>query len=199
VWIPETTRPKYPAPAVCKLAFGCGGLTIAVTLSLRQATRLEFVANAGKVTGYKLHEGWVNNGTTPTQTAVAQYNVANSPDRPSRGTDFAQLPQAERQEYVVGPKASWEVIPVPLSFDMLAATTSGRHVFAWGWVVYRDIFEGTPSRLSEFCFELTNPKWFGADHTNPTTGFTVETLPCQTHNCYDERCEDYAKLSQEIK
>jgi len=155
--------------------------------------------NSGKVTGYKVHEAWVNNGTTPTQTAVAQYNVANWSDRPTHGFDFGQLPQAERQEYVLGPKASWEVISVPLSFDMLATAISGRHVFAWGWVVYRDIFKGSPPRLSEFCFELTNPKWRGGDRTSPSTLFSVDTLPCQTHNCYDEYCDDYPKLSQEIK
>ena len=168
-------------------------------LSIAFSPRLEVVIASNKVTGYRVHEGWTNSGTTPTQAAIAQFNVANWPDRPAHGFDFAQLPQAERQEYVVGPKASWEVISVPLSFDAIAATTNGKHVFAWGWVIYRDIFQGTPPRLSEFCFEMTNPRWFGADHTNPATAFLVDTLPCQTHNCYDERCEDYPKLSQEIK
>jgi len=168
-------------------------------LSIAFSPRVEVVVEAGKVTGYKVHEGWANNGTTPTQTAIAQYNVASWPDRPTQGFDFAQLPQAERQEYVLGPKAGWEVTSVPLSFDTLASVARGNHIFAWGWVVYRDIFKGTPPRLSEFCFELTNPTWSAADHTNPSALFSASTPPCQTHNCYDEYCADYAKISQEIK
>ncbi len=167
-------------------------------LSIAFSPRLEFVVANNKVTGYKVHTGWANSGT-PTQAAIAQFNVAEWPDRPGRGLDFAQLPQAERQEYVVGPKASWEVTTVPPSFDMVASLTSGKHLFAWGWVAYRDIFAGSPPRLSEFCFEFTNPKYSGPDHTSPATGFSLDSPPCQTHNCYDERCEDYPKLSQEIK
>jgi hypothetical protein len=169
-------------------------------LGIAISPRLEAVAPQGKVTGYKVHMGWKNNGTTPTQSALAEFNIADWAERPSRGFDFAQLPQAERQEYVVGPQASWEVLTVPLSFDMLS---DGRHLFGWGWVVYRDIFKGTPVRLSEFCFELTNPKWLGPtgpvvglDRLKPNTLFVLDTPPCQTHNCYDEQCEDYPKLAQ---
>ena len=172
-------------------------LSIAFSPSIEGVLDSRSATNPGKITGYRVHMGWVNNGATPMLTALAEFNVANGADRPARGFDFAQLSQAERQEYVVGPHASWEVLPVPMSFDTLTSTESGRHTFAWGWVVYRDIFKGTPARLSEFCFELTNPKWLGGpDHTNPTNPVSVTTLPCQTHNCYDEQCEDYPKLSE---
>lgn len=168
-------------------------------LNVISGPQMQNVIGEKRITGYTVHEAWINSRTTPTQTAVAQFNVANWQERPQHGFDFDRLPQAERQEYVLGPKAAWEVIPVPVSFDDINASMTGRHIFAWGWVVYRDIFKRTPPRLSEFCFELINPRWSGPDHTNPSVAITLDAPPCQTHNCYDEHCEDYAERVREAK
>ena len=51
--------------------------------------RLEVVA----ASSYKVHKGWVNNRTTPTQAAIAQFNVANWLDRPARELDLLSYPK----------------------------------------------------------------------------------------------------------
>ena len=74
----------------------------------------------------------------------------------------------------------------------------GRHLYFWGWMAYRDVFPGTPIRLTEYCVELANVTATGEEHTSPSTNFNWTTQPCPVaHNCYDEYCPDYEERIQE--
>jgi hypothetical protein len=57
-------------------------------------------------------------------------------------------------------------------------------VVSYGWIKYRDVFEGTPEHQSLFCNELTIifPSAKGQSGT-------VASMPCARHNCTDEECK----------
>ena len=70
-----------------------------------------------------------------------------------------------------------------------------RHLYFWGWVAYRDIFEDSNPHLTEFCNELT------ISEGDITTGEKVRFLQvsCGTHNCADEECRDYAEVKKRLE
>jgi hypothetical protein len=169
---------------------------------------LEPVINGGviptgphpSVTNYRLHLPMINSGTTPTKYSTYEMAVAVQDFAPSEGTDFDALQQAQRYPFVFGPKQTYDGLGDAISVsDIEALRDNKKHAFFWGWIVYRDIFERTPIHLSEFCFNVTNPRWSKPNHTDPTAQMLVTTLPCQTHNCYDEDCKDYSKRIEGFK
>lgn len=135
-----------------------------------------------------------NSGTTPAKDAIEQSTVSIGQPIPQRGLDFDSLPQSERLVYVLGPKATMQMTPMFVSVSDLEAAEQGKkHIFFWGWTTYHDIFNGTPTRLSEFCVQITSVAWSKPDHSSPLTDVNFGSPPCQTHNCYDEDCEDYSR------
>jgi hypothetical protein len=151
------------------------------------------------LTDYVFHIAVINNGTTPTKRAVYQMNEGATDQRPDASVNFDTLPQSEKIPTVFGPKALIDVrIIIPLS-DLEAVQAGRKHVFVWGWSVYRDIFSNTPIRLSEYCEEVTNPKWTGTDHSAPKTDLNINYAPCPTYNCYDDNCEDYSTRISELR
>ena len=145
------------------------------------------------LTEYRVHVPMKNSGTTATKFSTYELAVASLDAAPQEGTNFDALPQSERNQWVFGPQSSYDGLGAPLSIDNLEAVQQGtRHTFVWGWVVYRDTFAKTPLRLSEFCLTITNPRWTKA-HNDATGDTAITTLPCATHNCYDENCADYGK------
>ena len=79
------------------------------------------------------------------------------------------------------------MIPITV-FNEVAAHR--QRLFVWGWTTYRDVFWRTPTRLSEFCTEISNVTGGLSD---PATANSInwQTNACRTHNCYDEDCVDY--------
>jgi hypothetical protein len=101
---------------------------------------------------------------------------------------------------VFGPKQAYEGIPVFVSLaDLNSAEQLKRRIYIWGWVVYRDIFPGTPAHLSEVCLEVLNPQWTKPSHADPTGDLKINSLPCETHYCYDVDCTDYTKRTKDAK
>jgi len=72
--------------------------------------------------------------------------------------------------------------------DVVAAKTGEQHIYIYGWTTYRDVFENTPSRTTELCYEF-HP--IVGDFTNTRGPFGSRTTLCsQRHNCADEECKD---------
>ena len=152
------------------------------------------------ISGYNFNMALVNNGTTPTKSAIYQVNIAVSNSAPSKGLDFSSLQQSEKTPYVFGPRFAAQVKPVFVSLtDIEAVSQAKKHIFIWGWAVYRDIFDGTPTRLTEFCNEVTEPVWTKPTHTDPSAEMGSLFLPCPTYNCYDENCGDYSERIKLLK
>jgi hypothetical protein len=166
------------------------------------ATQRAFISFAGpivvrdirgnKLKGVNFYYVMSNSGTTPASETDLEWNMSLGPTIPQKGLDFETLPQNERTASVLGPKANFQFKPVYLSVEDMEAVADGKeHLFFWGWVTYRDIFKGTPERLSEFCIDVTSATWTKANHTDPMADLTMVTPPCPVHYCYDQKCEDY--------
>jgi hypothetical protein len=154
----------------------------------------------GPLTAYGIHIPMVNSGTTATKYSISELSASVGDLIPNNGTDFESLPHSERNRFLWGPRQAWDGQPLILSLDdMNAVEQKKKHIFLWGWVVYRDIFDGTPIHLSEFCTEITDPKWTKPDHIDVTGDLRVNTMPCPTHNCYDQDCADYTARIRDAK
>src|ERR1700688_1459739 len=124
------------------------------------------IINGKKLKGVNVFYVMQNSGTTPARTGVSEWNLSLGPTIPQKGLDFDKLPQSERLSIVLGPKANFQMTPIGISVEDLEAVGEGKkHLFFWGWTTYRDIFSGTPERLSEFCTDIVSITWAKADHT----------------------------------
>jgi hypothetical protein len=150
-----------------------------------------------KVIGYTFGTAWVNSGSTASKTATMLNSVAVWPAAPQGGFDFDSLPDIGKRSFVFSPKQGTPAPPAFVSLENMEAAAQGKaHVFFWGWVVYHDVFPGTPTRLAEYCIELTNVKWTKVDHSDLGAELTMATPACQTHNCLDGECPDYKKRTE---
>lgn len=134
---------------------------------------------------------WVNSGETPARTGLSHSSWESWPNELPQGFNFPDLGDEKPRNFVLSPKgigSTGMVIPIE-NFDFVRQGKS--HLFLWGWVVYHDIFVGTPKRLTEYCVELTSMKAVKPDITDPTNDLTWQISTCKAHNCYDEDCADY--------
>jgi len=145
-----------------------------------------------KLDGLNFSYFWVNSGSTPAKDGKTEFNVYVGSAFPLASTDFSKLPQSQVMQFVTGPKAGMQTLSVPISLGDLDDIANGKkHMFFWGFAVYRDSFPDTPMRVSEFCTDVTSITFSKADHTDPTGDVNFGTPPCEAHNCYDEACPDY--------
>jgi hypothetical protein len=148
-------------------------------------------ADGKTLKGYNIFFTWINNGTTPTRSALMQANVSVGQDRPSKGLDFSSLPQSQSLTAVLGPRAGIQMPPAFISTEDVESVQDGKkHMFFWGWAVYHDVFSST-ARLSEYCFDVQGATWTKADHNDATGDLSLATPPCGVHFCFNEECEDY--------
>jgi hypothetical protein len=147
-----------------------------------------------KLKGINVFYVMSNSGTTPARAGISQWNLSLGPTVAQKGLDFDTLSQTERLSFVLGPKVLFQLKPISIPIQDLEMIGEGkRHLFFWGWTTYRDIFPGTPQRLTEFCTEIDSLMWSKVDHTDATVEINTSSPPCPTHNCYDEDCEDYSR------
>lgn len=172
---------------------------LAETLAARGAKKDGPPTKPIPLTGYNFHFALTNSGTTPTKGSIFQMTLATQDV--SIPVDFDRLPVGTKTPYVFGPKGSFSGTPVFLTMDVAnQIEKKTTNAIIWGWIVYRDIFPDTPIRLSEFCVQLTNPRWTSSvDHADPAGDILIDNPPCITHNCYDDNCEDYSKRIQDYR
>lgn len=63
-------------------------------------------------------------------------------------------------------------------------------VRVFGWIVYRDVMEGTAMHLSEFCRQVKDARL--SDDVPKKLAFDFDV--CPEHNCSDEYCSDYSEV-----
>jgi hypothetical protein len=93
---------------------------------------------------------------------------------------------------------------IPESWLPLTGSTTNpsiKLIYAWGWIVYKDIFPNTPIHVTEFCNHLLATGYTAPDSDNPlpppvTSNSTITTNweSCKKHNCIDQYCEDYDEV-----
>ena len=133
-----------------------------------------------------------NTGVTPGRSLLARSNVQIWPTIMTESFDFTgETYSPGGTSFVLPGRQATQELRLPIQ-DLIDAMTRSRHLYFWGWVGYRDVFPGTPARLTEFCVELVGITATAADLTAPSTDFRWTMIPCPIpHNCYDENCDDY--------
>ena len=153
------------------------------------------IGTPSKVERLDVHFEWENAGATPTINMETHVNhlwyptsLPNNftyPDLWDDGAPHINTPA------VVGPKATAGTqdarIPIAVIEQFLGHQ---QHIYFWGWTRYKDVFERTPTHLTEFCYELTNVEG-NVTSTNPNESVRVTFSNCPTHNCYEKGCADY--------
>ena len=146
------------------------------------------------VAAYQVLYAWSNSGRSPAKSAISQYNASLSDLRPDRSLDFDSLPTRETLPLIVGPGTVFQLPPVVLTVsDLEDVSTGKKHLFFWGWITYKDGIPDSPTRLTEFCTDVTSINWGSGDHNSLSNNPTLNTPPCAQHNCYYEECGDYAE------
>lgn len=164
---------------------------------LGSATPVRIVGRDHKVESYVFKFEWNNSGVTPTKKMTG--HVSFDLRRDKLPVDFA-FPDIwhEGQTQVYEPlfiaphgflSADSDQIPINGVQAMLAKQA---HIYFWGWVRYRDIFDKTPEHVSKFCVEWTGFAGTGDPFDLNQTISPVPVLSACTDNkrstCYDEQC-----------
>jgi hypothetical protein len=150
-----------------------------------------------KVTDLTLQLPWFNAGTTPIKKGRSQINWHGFPGWGlPNNFDFPDEGRVQPRQFVIPPKGlGTATMDLPITW--LGYFKSGSlRFFVWGWITYHDIFEGTPVRLSEFCYEVKDVKTSSEDITSPSTSTTWQIELCDEHNCFDEECRDYKQRTE---
>ena len=132
-----------------------------------------------------------NIGATPTKNARSHVSFQFGPEKMPKDFRFPDLGSNENTPVVIGPKSSIGSSLLNVDANISKAVQARRmHLYFWGWMSYRDIFENTKQHMTKFCRELTEI------HGDPvgTTGNTkIIFTHCPYHNCTDEECERHTK------
>jgi len=138
---------------------------------------------------------WENSGNTPTPIAAgyANYNILT--DQEFEKFDFREAEGTAFSHTVIGPKQPALTGPLLVPEDDLnAVKLSAKHLIVWGWQVYKDVFwPETKPRLTEYCYDL---KSLIVTENGKST--TLNLAACSRHNCADEQCEDYDRLTSKL-
>jgi hypothetical protein len=141
-----------------------------------------------QVAEYEFILSWVNSGSTAAREFLTHINWDTfltdiPPDFP-----FTDMGTRILQPIFVSPKTTTKSIPLMIDVAIIEAVRVGHiRLFFYGWVTYRDIFEGTPQHITKFCNELyrVDGDPYG---TVPPQILTWHFRPYTRNNCVDEDC-----------
>lgn len=137
----------------------------------------------GAIETWSVAQNWRNSGSTPTNHLRMYINreVRDDPlpdDFPFASADVPLTPA------LIAPGALLGSSQIAVSLDEMREIIAGRmHMYAWGWVEYDDVFEGTPRHRTEFCYKWT----IGGDPSHPERTSTRYDL-YNRHNGADSEC-----------
>ena len=123
---------------------------------------------------WRLTVVWKNGGDTPARNMLVNFNYKEFLGAMPKNFDF---PDAASQPCLIGPKAEIPGNSLVLHRDVLDRLGRGSHkLYLWGWAEYKDVFDGTPRRRTEFCFELRM-------NSDPSSGGMYHSfIPHPRHN-----------------
>jgi hypothetical protein len=104
--------------------------------------------------GQEFSLNWINSGNTPASDVFIQANVQAWRSDLPLNYDFPE--NKENTLGVIGPKNTYGTLARVSKVDLMDSWVANSRIFFWGSVVYKDIFPEDPSRLSEFCVEMTH-------------------------------------------
>ena len=120
---------------------------------------------------WRLHPRWLNAGNTPARNlriAIA-FEIRDEP----YGEDFAfPLDLGSAPPETLAPKSELFTGPFDISAaDLLLVKGGQRNVYVWGLAEYRDVYPGTPLRITKMCVKAVlitgDPMQAWNDQSNP--------------------------------
>jgi hypothetical protein len=140
---------------------------------------------------------WENKGNTPALGVIQGFHITDGLiDEPEERYFNAEKITPPT---IIGPKdfidsnierfSDASFTGSPTGFPKFKKVESTKKIYSWGWIIFRDAFEGTKPHVTEFCQLLQT---VGYDKTSGTPYFTW--TPCAHHNCVDQYCNDYEAM-----
>ena len=98
---------------------------------------------------------WKNSGQTPTKNMMSNVNMWVGEEAGPLPANFDFPDYGKPARTMIGPGAVMHGEKLELTVAQLQKIRAGTaHAYIWAWVEYNDVFEGTPRRRSEACFEI---------------------------------------------
>ena len=153
----------------------------------------------GKVTQRLVPMMWENSGTTPMVEGTAYFGHMKSLGGIPAGFDYPG-DHPEGVNFTVSPKGNKSLDVVINTDELNEIQNKTNRYFLYGTLVYRDVFQDSPIRVTEFCTEITFVMFTNGfqnpDFGDPKMGIGLKTGDCKEHNCYDNYCPDYKKFAK---
>jgi hypothetical protein len=146
--------------------------------------------------GFGISIQFDNSGYTPTRDMTMHVSDRVMNDIP-KGFNFPDLwnagePHVNTPSYIA-PKGRVAIfLPIFVPLDAAKASIANRNLptlYMWGWVKYRDVFNGTKRHQTLFCYKflaIPNPP----DAKGVSSGVSLADNSCPVHNCYDDECKE---------
>ena len=139
---------------------------------------------------WRLRPRWLNTGNTPARQVHAQVQLILSSEVLPGDFEFEIEQLRDTAVVTIAPHTFIESGRVVIWGDDLNAVKKGElHAYLWGILVYRDVFPGTPERITRFCVkaaEVTgNPTLLFNEKTNIVH---IDWATYERNNCVDEDC-----------
>jgi hypothetical protein len=147
--------------------------------------------NTGKIF-WRIRPRWKNSGNTPTRNLwiFTQYELRDT-ELPEN-FPFEIERSFDPRPTLIGPEGCIEGAAFNIfGEDVLAVSKQQKHFYVWGVAHYRDVFPGTPERVTKFCYFVRGTAG------DPLSAYDAKTnlvelffTAYHRHNCADEDCID---------
>jgi hypothetical protein len=169
-------------------------------IDIPQQIQIRTTVEDGKVAFWTPEITIVNDGSTGTYNTLEVVNAYSSEVEMSESCSLPDNGKPRHSD--IGPHES-ELFDAPrIPVAAVQSIQSGGHVYLYGRVVYRDVFQfyshitnGETRHLREFCYELRLDSPAG-DVTSPSYVPPKSLVLYGPHNCTDGDCPDYLEKSR---
>lgn len=146
--------------------------------------------NTDKVRSWRMSIRWKNSGNTHTRHLRMWTNLSVRTDTLLSDFDFPDEGAGDIPT-LIAPQATVDTQELELSLDDLELAIAGkRHLYAWGWAEYDDVFDRTRRHRTEFCYKIN----VGGNPRDPNK-MTFRWITHDRYNGADEECETPLKAT----
>lgn len=149
--------------------------------------------DSGKVF-WRISVGWVNRGKTPAMSCRIVVRPLLSPVRLSGPKELDWKQEEAVNILSVSPGAVIESNVRDCWGSELAQIQSGKQfLYIWGWCDYRDVFDGTPARRTQFAFESSQLSGDPETLWDEKSPMNLHLIHFGSANLVDEDCLVFAR------
>lgn len=150
-------------------------------------------ASDGKQNGIKVEIVWQNAGSTSTKNLIIHRDDSNQQmagwNLPNiKEENLPRLSKPKDLATFIGPKQSIvapEVIVIPA--ELWLYIFNGKHYKFWGEARYSDVFTGTDTHITRYCYEVIVMEEYSAVE-QPRERYSPQIQQCEGGNRTDKEC-----------